>query len=106
MIPLDKRYVSTEFFDSREHPRFGTWVGLGDVGHEDVGDTAPYEAAEAGKRRSRDSGTRGRGTQKRRNSGTWGLEDMLRKQLIFKFCAELLLFVKYNFYFRCSRERK
>lgn len=75
MIPLDKRYVSTEFFDSREHPRFGTWVGLGDVGHEDVGDTAPYEAAEAGKRGSGEAGTRELGDAARKNAGTQGRGD-------------------------------
>ena len=76
MIPLDKRYVSTEFFDSREHPRFGTWVRLGDVGHEDVGDTAPYEAGEAGKRRSREAEKQGLGNSGTRDAKTPELRDV------------------------------
>ena len=64
MIPLDKRYVSTEFFDSREHPRFGTWVGLGDLGHEDVG----------------------REIVRTPGRGTYRLQDTINKQHLIFFC--------------------
>lgn len=72
MIPLDKRYVSTEFFDSREHPRFGTWVGLGDVGHEDVG---TRRRTKQRKRGSGEAGTRELGDAGRKNAGTQGRGD-------------------------------